>query len=592
MGDDAARTGAPAGPTRQLPVPVDVVLAVLDGLPGMVGCWDRDLRNVVANRAYVEYFGLTPETIAGMHIRDVLGAELYSANQPFIERALAGEQQQFDRTIVDMHGRDRHTQVSYVPSRRDGVVNGFFVLVTDVTERVNAERQTMRSAEQYRALAASVPDGFVLLFDTELRFQVAEGAELPAFGHTSDDLEGRTVRQAFPAWLAAELEPRYRAALRGERVEWERRVADRVFSLKAGPVSTADGEIFAGMVIAQDVTAQRRAQAIEAALHEIATSVARHASAEMICAQIAINLNNIFNADTAAVVRFTEHGRGEIVTMAPVRPESVARELVFTPDDWSATAEVAKTGRPALVTYRPQHDGVVGALRAEGFVAGAAAPIHHEGALWGAIALCAQDVDRLTRDVLAQLVAFAELVEIGLGNLTAWSSLNAQAASDPLTGLPNRRTLDAHLARELEACRRSGAPLSVIVIDIDHFKHINDTFGHHIGDEVIVEVGRLLAEAARGEELVARTGGEEFTWVLPRTDVRSAGRAAERARRAVERHEFGRVGAVTVSLGVCATTEVAEAAALTRAADEALYCAKRAGRNRVMTYSAATFAQH
>lgn len=113
---------------------------LFDQLPALIAYWDADLRNVVANEAYVEWFGLTPEQVRGIHIRDVLGEEVYAKNLPHILGALAGQEQLFDRTLVDQAGRVRHTQASYVPDLVDGQVNGFFVLVTDVTPRVEAQR--------------------------------------------------------------------------------------------------------------------------------------------------------------------------------------------------------------------------------------------------------------------------------------------------------------------------------------------------------------------------------------------------------------------------------------------------------------------
>lgn len=114
--------------------------ALVDHLPALVAFWDADLRNVVANDAYVEWFGRSPAQMEGMHLRDLLGEQLYDLNRPHIEAALRGERQAFDRTIVDTRGRSRHTQVSYVPEVTSGEVEGFYVLVTDVTGKVEAER--------------------------------------------------------------------------------------------------------------------------------------------------------------------------------------------------------------------------------------------------------------------------------------------------------------------------------------------------------------------------------------------------------------------------------------------------------------------
>ncbi|GAA4365384.1 sensor histidine kinase [Nocardioides caricicola] len=116
------------------------LLRVVDNLPAMIAYWDEDARNVVANASYEEWFGLSPGEIRGRHISQVLGPDVYLKNLPYIQGALRGEPQLFDRTLVNQAGRTRHTLASYVPDVVDGVVRGFFVLVTDVTPRVELQR--------------------------------------------------------------------------------------------------------------------------------------------------------------------------------------------------------------------------------------------------------------------------------------------------------------------------------------------------------------------------------------------------------------------------------------------------------------------
>jgi PAS domain S-box-containing protein len=118
---------------------VDDLLSALDHLPAMIAYWDEDCLNRIANAAYVEWFGMSPAEIYGTHIRDLLGPEIYRMNLPYIRGALAGEAQLFNRTLVDTHGRTRYTQASYIPHTLGERVAGFFVLVTDISERVRAE---------------------------------------------------------------------------------------------------------------------------------------------------------------------------------------------------------------------------------------------------------------------------------------------------------------------------------------------------------------------------------------------------------------------------------------------------------------------
>ncbi len=171
------------------------------------------------------------------------------------------------------------------------------------------------------------------------------------------------------------------------------------------------------------------------------------------------------------------------------------------------------------------------------------------------------------------------------------------AITDPLTGLYNRRYLEPHLARMAEQATASGRGFAVMMLDIDHFKGINDAYGHAAGDQVLVQIADRLRENLRAIDLVARVGGEEFLVAMPRTCVRQAKLAADRLRRTVTNTPFN-VGSthapvnVTISVGVAVSDQVGLAqrpvTQLCDRADKALYFAKSAGRNQVaMCQSAA-----
>lgn len=109
------------------------IQVLLDQLPALVGYWDRDGRNRYGNRAYLEWFGMTPDQMRGRHLSEVIGPQLFALNKPYVEAVLAGQAQTFDRTIVDQRGEHRHTQAHYIPDCVDGEVRGFFALVSDLT---------------------------------------------------------------------------------------------------------------------------------------------------------------------------------------------------------------------------------------------------------------------------------------------------------------------------------------------------------------------------------------------------------------------------------------------------------------------------
>jgi diguanylate cyclase (GGDEF)-like protein len=162
------------------------------------------------------------------------------------------------------------------------------------------------------------------------------------------------------------------------------------------------------------------------------------------------------------------------------------------------------------------------------------------------------------------------------------------AVCDALTGLSNKRYLMDYLQRELSRSSRYGRPLSLILFDIDHFKAINDTMGHLVGDLTLRELAGRLRSEIRGDDLLARYGGEEFAAVLNETDQAAAAELAERLRQAAENHPFsfeGRRYTVTISLGAASTdgTEVLSPQELIGRADERLYRAKNQGRNRVVS---------
>ena len=161
--------------------------------------------------------------------------------------------------------------------------------------------------------------------------------------------------------------------------------------------------------------------------------------------------------------------------------------------------------------------------------------------------------------------------------------LELLSVTDRLTGLGNRNKLDERLAEELARSRRHGTAFALIMLDIDHFKAVNDTHGHQAGDEVLAGTAALLRQHSRTSDVVGRWGGEEFLLLCPETDEGGAMFLAEQLRACIEAARFPEVGRITASFGVAAFRPADDGEALLRRADEALYRAKEKGRNRVET---------
>jgi two-component system, cell cycle response regulator len=186
-------------------------------------------------------------------------------------------------------------------------------------------------------------------------------------------------------------------------------------------------------------------------------------------------------------------------------------------------------------------------------------------------------------ELRARLRAGARIIDLHTRCLDARAELERRALQDALTGVANRFALNQALEREMARSARTGSPLSVVLFDIDHFKRVNDTFGHLVGDDVIRGVATRSSSQIRRYDTLGRYGGEEFLLIAPECGAEQAASLAERMRRAI----CGRLFvsgissiAVTASFGVASTDQrYRDVRALLEAADEALYMAKRAGRN-------------
>lgn len=178
----------------------------------------------------------------------------------------------------------------------------------------------------------------------------------------------------------------------------------------------------------------------------------------------------------------------------------------------------------------------------------------------------------------------AGAIDMTLANLKLQETLRNQSIRDPLTGLFNRRYLEESLEREVSRAARANRPISVIMLDVDHFKQFNDSFGHDAGDALLREIGALISTQTRGSDIGCRYGGEEFAIIMPEAASETAFQRADELRQAVKRleviHLRQSLGPVTISLGVASFPLHAEdGAAIMRGADRALYRAKRAGRD-------------
>lgn len=213
----------------------------------------------------------------------------------------------------------------------------------------------------------------------------------------------------------------------------------------------------------------------------------------------------------------------------------------------------------------------------------AVVPLHRDSRSLGAIAVEGEEAGQLTAVESSLLLLLSSVSAAAFVNVRSLERATVESRTDPLTRLANRRVFDERLRQHLAECDRTGQVLSLILADLDHFKEINDTYGHAAGDRVLAAVSSAAKRAVRNIDLCTRYGGEELAILLPQTPIERARDVAERLRRTFEASRVevdGRVISVTASFGVASfPTSTGRHDSLFSSADKALYEAKRSGRN-------------
>jgi diguanylate cyclase (GGDEF)-like protein len=250
---------------------------------------------------------------------------------------------------------------------------------------------------------------------------------------------------------------------------------------------------------------------------------------------------------------------------------------------------VGRSGTALLVqdlSIIPDFEGFWGHAERRGSLA--AVPIQSQDKLLGVLCVTRGEREPIDHGQLRLLCAIADNAALAIRNAQLFERMRQLSTHDELTNLANRRLLRGELEREIDRARRFVKPLSLLAIDIDHFKYLNDRHGHPVGDAALREVASLLVANVRKVDTVARVGGEEFTLLLPRTKLEDACAVAEKLRAAVLQHPFSGGadqpgGALTISVGVAELhlDDDERGESLMSRADHALYEAKHAGRNRV-----------
>jgi len=436
---------------------------------------------------------------------------------------------------------------------------------------MTSETTSLEALRRSGALAGvaldALPATSVVVFDHDLRFVLSAGEALRSHGYDPERMRGQRLEEAVPAPVAEELEPHYRAALRGEHRTFlhETRAGDRCFEVTVTPVRH-EGEIAGGMVIARDISAQRAAEharaETERRFHDarrVAEAAGRAADAQFRAAFDRAPIGMALVAPDGAWLRVNP----ALCAILGYSQEALLERRfqdITHPDDPDADLELA---RRVLDGRIPSYQMEKRYLHADGSV------------VWAQLSVS------LVRDEEDRPLHFVSQVTDISDRKHLEAELRRLATHDDLTGLHNRHAFEREIERQLRRVKRYGEQCAVLIADLDDFKSVNDTLGHHAGDELLRHVAGLLTRRLRESDVVARLGGDEFAVLLAHSDLA----AAEALARALEAELAGhplRIDGTEVvahaSIGAAALdADVAPEDAL-RHADRAMYAVKRARR--------------
>lgn len=467
------------------------------------------------------------------------------------------------------------------------VAVALWLLTTEIARRRRVERELNAKQSMVESIIEGTADT-VYVKDLDGRYLLINSAGAATFGKKPEDVIGKTDRDFFNPEMATEIENREAAVARsGQSVSMEETViydgATRLYHSNKSPQRDADGDVSGVIAISRDVT-HRRAEE-EARFREINLMLEM---GELL--QACRTSEEAYEVIGLFAPRFLDGDSGAVCLSYPSRNLVESRvvfgelmrgqPVVFPPDDcWGLRrgqphfVEEGRGGMPCRHFADPRPK------------ASLCLPLLAHGEVLGVLHLASHGL--LSKHRRHRAGVFAEQVSLALANLQLRESLRNQSIRDPLTGLFNRRYTEETLDREVHRAAREKSPLTVMMIDVDHFKKFNDSFGHDAGDQVLRELGLLLKSQTRGGDVVSRIGGEELVVIVPGASLEQAVFKADSIRAEVEklevRHQGKPLGPVSISVGVATFPDHGKSGAeLLRSADACLYRAKNQGRNRVV----------
>jgi diguanylate cyclase (GGDEF)-like protein/PAS domain S-box-containing protein len=616
---------------KKLALERNVLRTVTDNIPDSIFAKDEDGRYLLANKAFATLHGMkSPDDLLGKTAFDLFPREralVLSADDLQVMRS-GGTSMETERTAVDADGTVKSLQTTKVPLiEKSGAVVGIVGLHRDVTRRKQAE-QSIRQSEANLAAAQRIAHfGSVELeipnLDDPATKPVRWSDEVfRIYGYEPGAVEAS--REAYFRSIHPDDRENVRAAL--DRAVRDARPFEIDFRV-IRPDGTERNILERGDIILdqktnkplklvasiQDVTdrvqaetrlnkankelaenvqeLQQRSKEINL-LSEMGSQLQSCKDVEEAYLQISDSAETLFPKWSGALC-ITSASRTTVETVS-VWGRAGHEERVFAPDDcWALRRGQPHSHRRGEKASACRHIDLADVTES------LCVPFMAQGEALGFVSLQmrsdpehTESAPRFSGESERRLAAvMAEQVALALGNLKLRESLRNQSICDPLTGLFNRRYMEESLEREFSRANRNKSSVAIVMMDLDHFKRFNDTFGHQAGDTLLRILGDFLKKNTRGQDIACRYGGEEFAIVLTESNLAGAFQRAEILRQQVKQlnveYAGQLLGAISVSMGVAIFPDHGSTMGeVLRASDQALYAAKREGRDRVCVWTA------
>jgi diguanylate cyclase (GGDEF)-like protein/PAS domain S-box-containing protein len=540
------------------------LLALLDALPMCISYIDTQLRYQFMNAAYLDWFHLERSSIIGKTLAEVIGLEAFDLVYTHIEKALSGQPVSYEALIPYTTCAEKHISAELIPAfSATGIVCGCYAVIQDISQRKMLEDEQRTKEKMWQFALESAGDGVwdwypqTGLETLSKRLKEIYGLSEDDITDFSDDLDSRTHpedlaqmrkdRQAHFDGITPIYINEHRVRCKDGHWKW---------ILTRGTVIERDASGLPLRVVGTHTDISERKQA-EAAVRQ---------SEERLRMALSATHQGLYdlNVQTGEAIVTDEYTTMLGYEHANFHETNSAWRARLHPDDLSTTIEA----------YKNYIDGKAEEYRVE-------FRQRKKDGEWIWILSVGAIVEYDTNGLpLRMLGTHLDINEKKKAEALIWQ----QANIDTLTGLPNRRMFNNQLEHDLQISKRTGLPLAVLFIDLDHFKTINDTLGHAIGDALLIEAARRLKACVRESDTVSRLGGDEFTISLP--ELHGTEHVETIAENIIEKmaEPFmldSEDVFLSASIGITIFPGEAETVPdLIRHADQAMYAAKAGGRNR------------